>query len=341
MKKALITGIAGQIGSYLTELLLEKNYIVYGLVRNLNNTSNICHFQDKIKIFVGDITDSICLVDIFNQIKTDLKDYEILEIYNLAGQSSIKISFDLPYQTMMSNAIGTLNILESVRILHLTERVKILQAASSELFGESTETPQTESTGFYPKSPYGVSKLCSYWIARNYRETYNLFVSSAIIFNNSSPRTPPYFIIKKIALGAVAISKGTQDCMYLGNINAKRDIGYSPDYCEAMHLMLQQKESSDFVIATGKQYSIREIVEVAFKIMNIELAWKGYGLNEVGYDKNNNKIYIRIDEKYFRPLEVNTTVGNNNKAQRILGWKPKVNLEELFRKIITEELKKI
>jgi len=338
-KKALITGITGQDGSYLTEFLLEKGYEVHGIIRraSLINTHRIDHlYKDphlkNVHMFLhyGDLTDSTNLIRIIQQVKPD-------EIYNLAAMSHVKVSFDTPEYTANADAVGTLRILEAIRLLELEKRVKFYQASTSELYGKVFETPQTEKTPFYPRSPYGVAKIYGYWITINYREAYNMYACNGILFNHESPRRGETFVTRKITLAACSIKLGLQEKLYLGNLNAKRDWGYARDYIEAMWLMLQQDEPDDFVIATGKTHSVREFVELAFKELDIDIEWTGTDVNEKGYDKKTGKCLIEVDPRYFRPTEVDLLLGDPNKAKKILGWDPKTSFKDLVGMMIKSD----
>lgn len=322
--KALITGITGQDGSYLAELLLSKNYEVHGIVRRSSsiNTKRIDHIYKNINLHYGDLTDTTSLMTTIQKIEPD-------EIYNLGAQSHVKVSFEIPEYTAQSDALGILRILEAVKILKL--KSKIYQASTSEMFGLVQETPQKETTPFYPRSPYGVAKVYSHWIVKNYREAYSLHASSGILFNHESPRRGETFVTKKITKGLDSINKGTQDVLLLGNLNAKRDWGHAKDFVEAMWLMLQQEQADDYVIATGEQHSVKEFVEESSQYFNMNIAWEGEGLNEVGIDKNTNKIIIKVSEKYLRPAEVETLLGDATKAKTKLGWTPKTKFKELVK----------
>lgn len=328
MKTALITGITGQDGSYLAELLLEKGYMVHGIIRRSSsiNTGRIDHIYShpNLKLHYGDVTDSLSVMNI-------LKKYEPDEIYNLAAQSHVKVSFETPEYTAMVDGLGTLRILESVRLLNLEHKTKIYQASTSELYGLVQETPQKETTPFYPRSPYGVAKLYGFWIVKNYRESYNMFACSGILFNHESPRRGHNFVTKKIVNGIEAVSAGRQECLYLGNLNARRDWGHAKDYVNAMWLMLQQDVPDDFVIATGEQYSVKEFVEKCAPFFGLKIRWEGDGLNEVGINTMNNKVIIRVDQKYFRPAEVETLLGDSTKAKNVLGWIPAHSFDDLVR----------
>ena len=325
MKTALITGITGQDGSYLAELLLEKNYKVHGIVRraSLINTHRIDHIYDSINLHYGDLSDSTNLLRIIQQVQPD-------EIYNLAAQSHVKVSFEMPEYTADVDGVGTLRILEAVRLLGMEEKTRIYQASTSELYGLVQEVPQKETTPFYPRSPYGVAKLYSYWIAKNYRESYGMYACTGILFNHESPRRGETFVTRKIVRGLSRISCGLQDILFLGNLNAKRDWGHAKDYVEAMWLMLQQDTPEDYVIATGEQYSVREFVEKASPYFGMNIVWEGEGLDEVGYDITSGKAVIRVDPKYFRPAEVETLLGDATKAKEQLGWEPKISFNQLI-----------
>ena len=324
MKVALITGITGQDGSYLAELLLEKGYEVHGIVRraSLINTHRIDHIYDRINLHYGDLTDSTNLVRVIQQVKPD-------EIYNLGAQSHVKVSFEMPEYTGDVDAMGTLRILEAVRLLGLEDRIRIYQASTSELYGLVQEVPQRETTPFYPRSPYGVAKLYGYWIVKNYRESYGLHASSGILFNHESPRRGETFVTRKITRGLSRISVGEQDVLSLGNLDARRDWGHAKDFVEAMWLMLQQDEPDDYVIATGEQYSVRQFVEEAAPYFGMKIVWEGEGLDEVGIDKNTGRKVIDVNPKYFRPAEVETLLGDASKAKEKLGWEPKTSFKQL------------
>jgi GDPmannose 4,6-dehydratase len=324
MKVALITGITGQDGSYLAELLLEKGYEVHGIVRrsSLINTHRIDHIFENINLHYGDLTDSTNIVRVIQKVKPD-------EIYNLGAQSHVKVSFEMPEYTADVDAVGTLRILEAVRLLGMEDRVRIYQASTSELYGLVQETPQLETTPFYPRSPYGVAKLYGYWITKNYREAYGMYTCTGILFNHESPRRGETFVTRKITQALSKISVGRQDCLYLGNLNAKRDWGHAKDFVEAMWLMLQQDEPDDYVIATGTQYSVRDFVDEAAPYFGMKIAWMGEGVNEIGYDLNTKKTVIQVDPKYFRPAEVESLLGDASKAKEKLGWEPKTSFKQL------------
>ena len=323
-KVALITGITGQDGSYLAELLLETGYEVHGIVRrsSLINTDRIDPIYNDIKLHYGDMTDSGSIIQIIQKVKPD-------EIYNLAAQSHVKVSFELPEYTGTVDGLGTLRILDAVRILNMENDVRIYQASTSELYGKVQEVPQTETTPFYPRSPYGVAKLYGYWIVKNYREAYELHASSGILFNHESPRRGETFVTRKITQGLSRISVGVQDALYLGNLDAKRDWGHAKDYVEAMWLMLQQDKPDDYVIATGEQHSVREFVELAAPLFGINIEWVGEGLNEKGVDKITGRSIIEVSDKYFRPTEVDSLLGDATKAKEKLGWEPKTTFKQL------------
>jgi len=325
MKTALITGITGQDGSYLAELLLEKGYEVHGIIRrsSLINTHRIDHVYDRIHLHYGDLTDSTNLVRVIQLVQPD-------EIYNLAAQSHVKVSFEMPEYTADVDGIGTLRVLEAVRLLGMEEKVRIYQASTSELYGLVQETPQKETTPFYPRSPYGVAKLYAYWITKNYRESYGMYACTGILFNHESPRRGETFVTRKIVRAFSRMTSGLQDTLYLGNLNAKRDWGHAKDYVEAMWLMLQQETAEDYVIATGQQYSVKEFVEKTAPYFGYNIAWEGEGLDEIGIDTNTGKRVVAVDPKYFRPAEVETLLGDATKAKVELGWEPKISFDQLI-----------
>ena len=325
MKVALITGITGQDGSYLAELLLEKGYEVHGIVRrsSLINTHRIDHIYDDLHLHYGDLTDATNIIGVIKKVEPD-------EIYNLGAQSHVKVSFETPEYTGQVDALGSLRILEAVRLLGMEDKVRIYQASTSELYGLVQETPQSETTPFYPRSPYGVAKLYGYWIIKNYREAYGMYACSGILFNHESPRRGETFVTRKITRALSRISVGLQDCLYLGNLNALRDWGHAKDYVEAMWLMLQQDEPEDFVIATGEQHSVREFCEKAAPFFGLNFEWMGEGLDEVGFHWGAKKPIIKVDPKYFRPAEVETLLGDPTKAKEKLGWEPKTSFDELI-----------
>ena len=323
MKRALITGITGQDGSYLAELLLEKGYEVHGIIRRASqiNTQRIDHIYDQIKLHYGDLTDSTNVVRVIQLVQPD-------EIYNLGAQSHVKVSFEMPEYTADVDGVGTLRILEAVRLLGMEGHVRIYQASTSELYGLVQETPQSETTPFYPRSPYGVAKIYGYWITKNYRESYDMYACTGILFNHESPRRGETFVTRKIVRGLSHISCGLQDVLQLGNLNAKRDWGHAKDFVEAMWLMLQQDEADDYVIATGKQYSVREFVEEAAPYFGMKIIWEGEGIEERGIDKYTGRTIVKVNAKYFRPAEVETLLGDASKAKKQLGWEPKTSFKQ-------------
>jgi len=339
-KKAFITGITGQDGAYLAELLLGKGYEVHGIKRrsSLFNTNRIDHlYQDphdknpKFILHHGDLTDATSLIRIIQESQPD-------EIYNLAAQSHVAVSFEEPEYTANSDALGALRILEAIRILGLEKKTKYYQASTSELYGEVQETPQNEKTPFYPRSPYAVAKLYAYWITINYREAYGIYACNGILFNHESPIRGETFVTRKVTRALVRIKLGLQDCVYLGNIDTKRDWGHAKDYVEMQWLMLQQDKPEDFTISTGEQHSVREFIEIAAKEVDIEIKWKGEGVNEVGIDAMTDSIIIRIDKRYFRPTEVETLLGDSTKAKNILNWQPKISFQELVKEMMMADL---
>lgn len=340
MKKALITGITGQDGSYLAELLLAKGYQVHGIKRRTSmfNTARIDHlYQDphverqNLLLHYGDLTDTSSLIRVLQQAQPD-------ELYNLAAQSHVMVSFEEPEYTANSDALGTLRLLEAIRTLGLVEKTRFYQASTSEMFGLVQEMPQRESTPFYPRSPYGVAKLYAYWITVNYRESYGIHASNGILFNHESGRRGETFVTRKITRALARIKVGLQDKLYLGNLDAKRDWGHARDYVEVMWLMLQQEQPQDYVIATGQQYSVREFVERAAEHLGIRLQWKGEGVDEQGLDTE-GRVIVAVDPRYFRPAEVETLLGDASKAHRELGWKPRTSFAELVSEMVTEDLK--
>ncbi|MBO75386.1 MAG: GDP-mannose 4,6-dehydratase [Flavobacteriales bacterium] len=340
MKKALVTGITGQDGAYLTELLLEKGYEVHGVKRrsSLLNTDRIDHlYQDphdtnvRLKLHYGDLTDSTNLIRIIQEVQPD-------EIYNLAAMSHVKVSFDTPEYTANADGIGTLRILEAMRILGIEKQCRFYQASTSELYGLVQETPQSETTPFYPRSPYGVAKLYGFWIVKNYRESYGLHASNGILFNHESPLRGETFVTRKITRAVAQIQLGLNDCLYLGNLDAKRDWGHAKDYVEGMWRMLQQDNPDDYVLATGRTVPIRDFVNMAFAEVGRTLEWKGSGVDEVGTCTSTGKTLVQVDPRYFRPAEVDLLVGDASKAKRILGWEPKHTLEQLCAEMVASDL---
>ena len=332
MKVALISGITGQDGSYLAELLLGKGYEVHGIVRrsSLINTHRIDHIYPLLHLHYGDLTDSTNLVRVIQQVQPD-------EIYNLGAQSHVKVSFEMPEYTGNTDGLGTLRVLEAVRLLGMEDKVRIYQASTSELYGKVQEIPQTETTPFYPRSPYGVAKLYGFWIVKNYRESYGMYACSGILFNHESPRRGETFVTRKITRALKAISERKQEVLSLGNLDAKRDWGHAKDYVEAMWLMLQQEKPEDYVIATGEQYSVRDFVEAAAPYFGMDIEWTGEGLDEFGIDSNSGKVVVRVDSKYFRPAEVETLLGDATKAREQLGWEPKTSFMELVEDMCINE----
>lgn len=335
MKKALITGITGQDGSYLTELLLAKGYEVHGIIRRAStfNTHRIDHlYRDRhdgdvgMILHYGDLTDSSNLNRVIERV-------EPCEIYNLGAQSHVQVSFEVPEYTAEVDALGTLRILDAIRETGISAR--FYQASTSELYGKVAEVPQTETTPFYPRSPYGIAKLYGFWIVKNYRESYGLHASNGILFNHESPRRGEIFVTRKITMAVARISRGLQPCLYMGNVDAMRDWGYAPDYVEMMWMMLQRETPDDYVVATGEMHSVREFIEKSFACVGIPIEWEGEGVDEVGRNAANGEIVVRMDERYYRPCEVDQLLGDPVKAKERLGWEPKVRFEELV-KIMTE-----
>lgn len=341
-KKALITGITGQDGAYLAELLLDKGYEVHGIKRrsSLFNTDRIDHLyqdqhEDNVRFFLhyGDMTDSTNLIRIIQMVQPD-------EIYNLAAQSHVQVSFDTPEYTANADALGTLRILEAIRILGLEKKTRFYQASTSELYGLVQETPQKESTPFYPRSPYAVAKLYGYWITVNYREAYGMYACNGILFNHESPLRGETFVTRKITRAVARFKLGLQQKLYLGNLDAKRDWGYAKDYVEAMWLILQQETPEDYVVATGQTTKVRDFVELAFREIGVELEWHGTGIDEKGIDKKSGKVIVEVDPRYFRPTEVDLLLGDPSKAKEKLGWVPKTGLQELVQLMVAEDIKR-
>lgn len=348
MKKALITGITGQDGSYLAEFLLEKGYEVHGVIRRSSsynqerledvmaeNEASAMYNNENFYLHYGDITDTSNIIRLISEIKPH-------EIYNLAAQSHVRVSFDVPEYTADVDAVGTLRILEAVRILGLTETTRIYQASTSELYGKVQEVPQSETTPFYPRSPYGVAKMYGFWITKNYRESYNMFAVNGILFNHESERRGETFVTRKITLAAARIAQGKQKELKLGNLDSLRDWGYAKDYVECMWLMLQHDQPEDFVIATGEMHTVREFVELAFKHVGIDIEWSGEGIEEKGIDKATGDVLISIDPKFFRPAEVEQLLGTPEKAKRLLKWNPtKTSFESLVKLMVEYDIEKI
>lgn len=334
MKSALITGITGQDGSYLAELLLEKGYKVYGLMRRKSKIDygNIEHLKDDIEIIYGDMTDPVSLINAMKISKAD-------EVYNLAAQSFVGTSWEQPLATAQIDALGVTNILEAIRTVK--PEARFYQASTSEMFGLVQEIPQKETTPFYPRSPYGVAKLYGHWITKNYRESYGMFACSGILFNHESERRGKEFVTRKITDAVARIKLGLQDRLELGNMEAKRDWGHAEDYVRAMWLMLQQDEADDYVVATGETHKVREFVELAFKHVDIEIEWQGEGVDEIGIDKATGKTVVAVNPKFFRPAEVDILLGDPSKAEEKLGWKRKVSFEELVKRMVLSDLEKV
>ncbi len=341
VKKALITGITGQDGAYLAEFLLNKGYEVHGIKRrtSLFNTDRIDHlYQDphvkhrKFFLHHGDMTDSSCLIRIILEVQPH-------EIYNLAAQSHVAVSFEEPEYTANADAMGTLRILEAIRILKLEKHTRFYQASTSELYGKVQTIPQNEKTPFYPRSPYACAKLYAHWITINYREAYNMFACCGILFNHESPIRGETFVTRKITRALARIKLGMQDCLYLGNLNAKRDWGHAKDYVQMQWLMLQQELPEDYVIATGQQYSVREFITLAAKELDIHIEWQGSGVNEQGVDKSSGIVLVKVDSRYYRPTEVETLLGDPSKAKKNLGWEPSISFEALVKEMVAEDLK--
>ncbi len=351
MRIGFITGITGQDGSYLAELLLEKAYKVYGLVRRAStfNTERIDHIFDRLELRYGDLSDPTNLLGVLAEIVKDWdqmngsqRDGPVhpIEIYNLGAQSHVMTSFQMPYYTAQADALGTLNLLEAIRALDAEKKCRFYQASTSELFGKVVETPQRETTPFYPRSPYGVSKLYAYWIVKNYRESYGIFAANGILFNHESERRGKTFVTRKITWTIGQILEGKKACLYLGNLDSLRDWGYAPDYVEGMWRMLQQDAPDDFVLATGEHHSVREFVEKAFRVAGLQIEWEGEGVQEVGKNPETDQILVRIDPKYFRPAEVDDLLGDPFKAEHLLGWKASVGFDTMIEKMVLHDLGK-
>lgn len=341
MKVALITGITGQDGSYLTELLLEKDYIIWGIIRRSSsiNTNRIDHLFNHPKLILkyGDLSDGTCLLEILYEIKNKYPDMERLEVYNLGAMSHVKVSFEIPEYTADIDGVGTLRILNAIRSSGLADKTRFYQASTSELYGKVVEVPQTEKTPFYPRSPYGVAKLYAYWITKNYREAYNMYACSGILFNHESKRRAHNFVTRKITIGLGKILTGVTDRLVLGNLDSKRDWGHAKDYVYGMYLMLQQDTPVDYVLSTNEFHSVREFVEKAFALKDFEIVWKGEGINEIGYDKNTGRELIFVSEKYFRPAEVEELLGDSTKARTELGWMPICTFDQLVKEMVEND----
>lgn len=341
MKRALITGITGQDGAYLAEFLLGKGYEVHGIKRRASsfNTGRVDHLykdphEKDVRFFMhyGDLTDATNLIRIIQEVQPE-------EIYNLAAQSHVMVSFETPEYTANADALGALRILEAIRILKLEEKTRFYQASTSELFGKVREVPQNENTPFYPRSPYGVAKLYSYWITINYREAYGMYACNGILFNHESPIRGETFVTRKITRAMARIKLDLQECLYIGNLDAKRDWGHAADYVEMQWLMLQQEEPDDFVIATGKQHSVKDVIETSARQLGISIRWEGKGVEEKGINEENNKIIVAVDPGYFRPTEVDNLLGDASKAREILGWEPRISFQQLISEMVIEDMK--
>jgi GDPmannose 4,6-dehydratase len=342
MSIALITGITGQDGSYLSELLISKNYKVYGIIRKHSSIStqrlNNIYKNKNLKLHYGDCTEILSLINVFNEIKKQNPDLKTLEIYHLAAQSHVQVSFVIPEYTGNVDALGTLRLLEAIVKCDLVDKVKFYNATTSELFGDVLEVPQKETTPFNPQSPYAIAKLYSYWIVKNYRKQYNMFACNGILFNHTSPRRGETFACKKITMAVANIKKRKQQYLELGNIYAKRDLGHAKDYVYGMWLMLQKETPDDFVLSMNETHSIKSIVEMAFKVVDIEIEWKGQGIDEIGLNKKTNETIVVINQKYFRPCEVELLIGDSSKAREILKWKPVYNVEEIIKEMVEDDM---
>jgi GDPmannose 4,6-dehydratase len=338
MKIAFVTGITGQDGSYLAELLLEKDYKVWGIIRRSSsiNTSRIDHIfsNPNLVLKYGDLSDGSCLLEILYDIKNTYPTMERLEVFNLGAMSHVKVSFEIPEYTADIDAVGTLRLLNSIRSSGLEKITRFYQASTSELYGKVVEVPQTENTPFYPRSPYGVAKLYAHWITKNYREAYDMYSCSGVLFNHESPRRAHNFVTRKITIGLGKILRGESDKLVLGNLDAKRDWGHSKDYVYGMWLLLQQDTPDDYVLSTNEFHSVRDFVEKSFALRGFDIAWKGEGLNEIGYDKNSGRELIFVSEKYFRPAEVEELLGDSTKARTQLGWEPKYTFDMLVQEMV-------
>lgn len=342
-KTALITGITGQDGAYLAELLLSKNYIVHGIKRRSSsfNTQRIDHIyedphlqQGNFFLHYGDVTDATNLIRLVQKTQPD-------EIYNLAAQSHVQVSFETPEYTANSDALGTLRLLEAIRILGMEKSCKFYQASTSELYGKVQETPQSETTPFYPRSPYAAAKLYAFWIVKNYREAYGMFASNGILFNHESPIRGETFVTRKVTMAVAKIKQGLEDCLYIGNLDAKRDWGHAKDYVEGMWRIVQHEEADDFVLATGETHSVREFIELSFNEVGMRIEWQGDGTNEVGIDHQSGKTVVKVDPRYFRPTEVDLLLGDASKAHKLLSWKHKTSFPELVKEMVREDLKAV
>ncbi len=343
MKVALLTGITGQDGSYLAELLLEKNYCVWGIIRRSSdiNTHRINHLYKNKNLILryGDMTDSSNLLHIMYEIKESYPNLDRVEVYNLAAMSHVKVSFEMPEYTGEADGIGVLRLLEAIRSSGMMDKCRFYQASTSELYGKVQEVPQKETTPFYPRSPYGVAKLYGYWITKNYRESYNMFACNGVLFNHESPRRGPTFVTRKITRGLNMILKGERDTLVMGNLDAKRDWGHAKDYVEGMWRVLQADKPDDYVLSTNEFHSVREFIEKSFALRGFNIKWKGSGLDEVGYDENTGKELIFVSQKYFRPAEVEELLGDSTKARTELGWKPQYSFDDLVKEMVEEDCK--
>jgi GDPmannose 4,6-dehydratase len=341
MRVAFITGITGQDGSYLSEFLLEKNYIVYGMIRRASiiNTERIDHIfnHPNLHLKYGDLTDSSNITNLLHEIKLAHSDMERLEIYNLGAMSHVKVSFEMPEYTGEVDALGTLRILEAIRSSGYSDKIRFYQASTSEMFGKVQEVPQKETTPFYPRSPYGVAKLYGHWITKNYRESYDMFACSGVLYNHESKRRAHNFVTRKITIGLGKIIRGEENKLVLGNLNAQRDWGHAKDYVRGMWLMLQQDTPDDYILSTNEMHSVREFVEKTFALRGFNIKWKGTGLNEIGYDENSGRELIFVSEKYFRPAEVEELLGDSTKARTILGWKPEYTFDDLVKEMVDND----
>jgi len=341
MKVALITGITGQDGSYLAELLLEKKYHVWGIIRRASdiNTQRIEHLYSNKNLIIkyGDMTDGSNLLHIMYEIKETYPDLDKLEIYNLAAMSHVKVSFEMPEYSVEADGVGVLKLLEAIRSSGMTHKCRFYQASTSELYGLVQEVPQKETTPFYPRSPYGVAKLYGYWITKNYRESYDMFACNGILFNHESPRRGPTFVTRKITRGLNMILKGEREDLVMGNLDAKRDWGHAKDYVEGMWRILQADKPDDYVLSTNEFHSVREFIEKSFALKGFYIKWKGTGIDEVGYDENTGRILIKVSEKYFRPAEVEELLGDSTKARTELGWTPKYSFDELVGEMVDQD----
>ncbi len=343
MKYALITGITGQDGSYLTELLLEKEYKVYGIIRRASsiNTQRINHLfnHENLVLRYGDMTDPQCFINVLGEM--NVENPERIEIYNLAAQSHVKVSFENPHYTGMADGMGVLNILEAIRVLRIQDKTRFYQASTSELFGQVQEVPQKETTPFHPRSPYGVAKLYGLWIVKNYRESYGFYATNGILFNHESPRRGPTFVTRKITIGLGKICRGEMDTLVMGNIDSLRDWGHAKDYVRGMWQILQQDQPDDYVLSTQEMHSVREFIEKSFALKGFDIVWEGEGVNEIGIDKKSGKVLIRISEKYFRPAEVEQLLGDSTKARSQLGWAPEYSFDDLVKEMVEHDSEKL